>query len=200
MINTSLTRLEPSDCADKQGDKKLSKDLKRAYEIATEDHDLDFYKEMLQAHEDEMKEFAAEQARKVEAAEEKATKKAEKAEKAAEKADKDSKKKSRKSKGGDDDEMEVDDTEEKKPASKKRKKEADSEGEEPKPKKTPKVKASGKEPTSASAKKPKTKKVVAKPEVDGDDDSGDTQLSEADKLKKRQQTSKSVSRQLVDAC
>ena len=185
MVNTSITKLDPSECVVKEGDKKLTKDLKAAYEIAAEQHDLDHFKGMLKQHEDELREFAAEQAR-LEA--EKADADAAKAQKASEKAAKEPKKKSRKSKGGDDDdEMDVD--KEEKSTSKKRKKEADSEGEESKPKKTPKVKLNAKDSTPASTKKAKAKKVAPKPEV-SDDEEPARPLTEAERMEKREKLSR----------
>ncbi|KAF4552614.1 PWWP domain-containing protein [Elsinoe fawcettii] len=149
MVNTALTRLEPSEI-DLNSEKKMQPALKDAHRIASEGHDLEHFQSLLKQHEDEVKEIE-----KLER-EEAERKQAEKEEKAARKADKER----RKSKAGDDDAMDVD---EEKP-SKKRKKEAESEGEGPKPKKTPKVKLSAKDPKAESTKKSKPKKKAEKVE------------------------------------
>jgi len=151
MINTSLAKLNPAECVVDENNKKLSKDLKAAYKIAEEEHDLDYYKKMLSEHEKEMQNIAEEQAR-YEA--EIVAKEQEKADKAAKKLEDKPKSKSRKSKGAEDSEMDLDGSESKS-SSKKRKKEAESEG-EGKPKKTPKVKlAASKDQGTPSAKKSK---------------------------------------------
>lgn len=115
MPNTSLTRLDPAECEDTEK-KKLAVALKGAYKLATEGHDLDYFKDLLRQHDDEQRALEQEQR---EGAERKAAEAAEKAEKKAEKE-------RRKSKAGD--EMDVDSE---KP-SKKRKKDAGSDGEAPK--------------------------------------------------------------------
>lgn len=117
MINTALTRLEPSEI-DTSGEKKLQPALRDAHMIAAEGHDLDHFKDVLRQHENEVKELEREAREEAER----------KAAVAAEKAEKRIEKERRKSKAADDDAMDVD---EDKPA-KKRKKDAESEGEGPK--------------------------------------------------------------------
>lgn len=118
MVNTALTRLEPSECEGEDVEKKkLTAALRDAYRIASEGHDLDHFKGVLREHEKELQQYEDEQREK---AEKKAAEAAEKAEKKANKAQ-------RKSKAGDD----ADANEEGK-QSKKRKKEADSDGDGPK--------------------------------------------------------------------
>lgn len=118
MVNTALTRLEPSECeGDHVEKKKLTAALRDAYRIAAEAHDLDHFKGLLREHEKELQKFEDEQREKAE----------KKAAEAAEKAEKKAEKEKRKSKGGAD----ADTNEDGKP-SKKRKKEADSDGDGPK--------------------------------------------------------------------
>lgn len=133
MVNTAITPLDPSECAGKENDKKMSKDLKSAYEIAQQGHDLDHFREVLQQAQEELKEWMEQQAKlEAEQAEKAALKAKEKEDKEAAKESNKDKKKSRKSKGGEDDEMDVDAPEGEAKPSKKRKKDADSEGEAPK--------------------------------------------------------------------
>lgn len=188
MVNTALTRLDKEEL---EGAKtaKMSKALQEAYEIAKEDHDLDYFKKMLADYQQAAKEAEEERLQKEAEKEAAAAEKKEKAEKAkAEKATK----KSRKSNAGlDGDEMDVDATPK---SSKKRKKEADSEG-EGKPKKTPKsIKLSaGKTPNGESAKK-KSKKTVTKPKSEGEEDGPEAaeEITEAQKLERREKAGKST--------
>ncbi|KAK8205504.1 hypothetical protein M8818_004873 [Zalaria obscura] len=200
MVNTALTRLDKEEL---EGAKtaKMSKALQEAYEIAKEDHDLDYFKKMLADYQQAAKEAEEERLQKEAEKEAAAAEKKEKAEKAkAEKATK----KSRKSNAGlDGDEMDVDATPK---SSKKRKKEADSEG-EGKPKKTPKsIKLSaGKTPNGESAKK-KSKKTVTKPKSEGEEDGPEAaeEITEAQKLERREKADeefnfKKRSTELLDA-
>jgi len=124
MVNTALSKLVPSEC-ENAGDKKLISSLKSAYALAAEQHDLDYYKQLLREHEASIKQQIEEEAKLEEEAQ---AKEAAKAEKAATKE----KKTKRKSKGAEDD-MEVDEDAAAAPkSSKKRKKDAESEGEGPK--------------------------------------------------------------------
>lgn len=130
MVNTTLTKLQADDCVVNEKDKKMTKALQLAYTTAAEQHDLDYYKDMLKQFQEAMKDEAEEKRLKeVERAEAEA-KKAEKAEKSA--ADKDGKDKKarRKSKAAaGDDAMDVDEVDGEAKPSKKRKKDAESEGE-----------------------------------------------------------------------
>lgn len=111
--NTDLSELEPSACKD-VSEKGKSKTLLKAYEVASEGHDLQHFKDLLVQHE-----IALQQDE-----EEKAAKTAEKAAKA------DKKKRKSDAKVEEDVEMEdVDDAPKK--SSKKRKKDPESDDEEP---------------------------------------------------------------------
>ncbi|KAF2723217.1 hypothetical protein K431DRAFT_283019 [Polychaeton citri CBS 116435] len=162
MANIHLTPLDTEEIKEKPTS-KLSKSLKHAYELAAEDHELGYYKDLIKQFQDDEKAFLEEQARIQEQAEkDAATKAAEKAEEGETK-----KKKSRKSKGGSED-VEMANADAPK-SSKKRKKDTESDSEGSKPKKTPKVTKlnAPKTPngqTTASAKKSSSKprkKVVA---------------------------------------
>lgn len=155
-VNTDLMPLDMDDvkkqvAADEQG--KKSKALWEAWQVTSENHDLDYFKNLLMDHEKAVAKDAEERAAK-EA--EKAAKEAEKAEKAAKK----DKRKSKASAGDEDVKMDDDAVDAETPAkktSKKRKKEADSEADTPKTK----LKVNGpKTPSDASASKPK--KIPAK--------------------------------------
>lgn len=95
---------------------KKAKNLWEAWKVASEGHDLEYFKQLLMDHEKAM----------MEDAEERAAKEAEKAEKVAKKA-------KRKSKGGEDEDVEMEDaagssdSTSKKSSAKKRKKDADAE-------------------------------------------------------------------------
>ncbi|KAK8164419.1 hypothetical protein IWX90DRAFT_416191 [Phyllosticta citrichinensis] len=156
-VNTDLMPLDMDDvkkqvASDEQG--KRSKALWEAWQVTSENHDLDYFKNLLMDHEKAVAKDAEERAAK-EA--EKAAKEAEKAEKAAKK----DKRKSKASAGDEDVKMDDDAVDAETPAkktSKKRKKEAESEVDTPKPAKTPKtkLKVNGpKTPSDASASKPK---------------------------------------------
>jgi hypothetical protein len=128
---------------------KKSKILWEAYKVASEEHELQYFKEMLQQHDEEVQRRA----------EEDEAKEAAKAAKVAKKKAKDA--------AAVEADVEMEEAEETpakpKSASKKRKKEVDSEGEAPpKPAKTPKIKLNGpKEPAAEEA--PSTKKRASKP-------------------------------------
>ena len=131
LVNTGLTPLDPEECNSKTSG-KMTKALQEAYSIATEGHDIDYFKKILADHQEELARIEAEAQKKQEEAEAKAAAKAEKDAKAKEAAA-DKKKKPRKSavKGNDEEDVEMEDAEAPK-SSKKRKKEADSDGEGPK--------------------------------------------------------------------
>ena len=151
-VNTELAPLDMDDVKkvlEKEDRGKKSKDLWAAYQVAAENHDLAYFKNLLQDHEKNLQKIQ----------EELAAKEAEKAAKAA-------KKKAKEEKAAEEDvDMDgAEDTQPSKPksASKKRKKDAaEIEGETPKPAKTPKLKVNGpKETGGESAVK---KKSSAKP-------------------------------------
>ncbi|KAI4103453.1 MAG: hypothetical protein L6R37_003808 [Teloschistes peruensis] len=156
MPNTELTRLDPStiDPDNIKGKAKQPKQLTAAFAIASEQHDLKHFKEMLADHQRAVKEDAEAQA-------ERDTKKA-------------AAKGKRKSVDAgaapveDADEMEIDEDDdeepEPKPKSKKRKKEADSDAEE-KPAKTPKTSQKLKLSTPKTPAESSTKKKATKPKT-----------------------------------
>ncbi|SMR51380.1 unnamed protein product [Zymoseptoria tritici ST99CH_1E4] len=185
MNNTFLKPLNPEDCKNPKG--RMTKALLDAYRIASEDHELDYFKGILKQWQEE--EIAA---RNAEAAYE-AERLREEAEAAA--APKESgedvkpkKKVARKSKGADED-VEMEDADAAPKSSKKRKKAEESDPDAPKAKKTPKVMKlnAPKTPSEASAKKsskPK-KKVVTAPKAEPEDESK-PQLTEEEKLAQRE--------------
>ncbi|EKG22034.1 PWWP domain-containing protein [Macrophomina phaseolina MS6] len=130
-VNTELTPLNLDDvkaAVDKDEQGKKAKNLWEAWKVAAQGNDLDYFKKLLMDHEKAMAEDA----------EERAAKEAEKAEKAAKKA-------KRKSKGGEDEDVEMEDAagssdSASKKSAKKRKKDADAEADGEKPAKTPKTK------------------------------------------------------------
>ncbi|KAK6364884.1 hypothetical protein LTS17_011788 [Exophiala oligosperma] len=145
--NTDLTPLNPEDCKDVP-EKGKSKNLLAAYQVASEGHDIDFFKNMLNEHNAALQaDIDAKEARE--------------AEKAA-KADK----KKRKSEAKVDTDVEMGDAEAApKKSSKKRKKEADSDDEaSEKPAKTPKIKLTTSKTPKTEEKKPKEKASKAKSE------------------------------------
>ncbi|KAL1635556.1 hypothetical protein SLS56_001608 [Neofusicoccum ribis] len=153
-VNTELTRLDLSEvkeAVEKNEQGKKAKNLWEAWKVASEGHDLEYFKQLLMDHEKAM----------MEDAEERAAKEAEKAEKVAKKA-------KRKSKGGEDEDVEMEDaagssdSTSKKSSAKKRKKDADAEADGEKPAKTPKTKLKVNGPkTPAEASATKTKKTPA---------------------------------------
>ena len=113
--NTDLGDLNPEDCKD-VAEKGKAKSLIAAYHVASEGHDLQYFKTMLLEHAKAMEEDDAR-----------------KAELQAEKADKASKKKRKSVAKADDEDVDMDDAEdaaEVKKSSKKRKKAAESDDEE----------------------------------------------------------------------
>jgi hypothetical protein len=132
MVNTALTPLDPKECDDKPK-AKMTKALQNAYKLASEHHDIDYYKQMLQQWQVEEKKIAEEQAeyeaQQQKELEERLAREAEEAKEAEDEEAKDKKKKKapRKSKGGDED-VEMDGLEAPK-SSKKRKKDAESDAE-----------------------------------------------------------------------
>ncbi|KAI4260442.1 MAG: hypothetical protein LQ352_000304 [Teloschistes flavicans] len=152
MPNTELTPLDPStiDPDNIKGKAKQPKQLTAAFVIASEQHDLKHFKEMLADHQKAVKEDAEAQA-----------------ERDAKKAATKGKRKSVDAGAApaeDADEMDIDedDDEEPKPKSKKRKKEADSDTEE-KPAKTPKTSQKLKLTTPKTPAESSTKKKPPKP-------------------------------------
>ena len=128
MVNTSLTPLDPAECTETPSS-KMTKALQNAWKIASEDHDLDYFKGLLKTWQEEQaqieKEIREQEELDAVRAAEKAEKDAEEAAKATEEDSKPKKKsKSRKSTGGDED-VEMADADAPK-SSKKRKKEAES--------------------------------------------------------------------------
>ncbi|KAL2410816.1 hypothetical protein ABEF95_001954 [Exophiala dermatitidis] len=150
--NTDLTPLNPEECKD-VSEKGKSKSLLAAYEVAAENHDLQYFKDMLDEH-------AAAMQADIEARE------AREAEKAA-KSDK--KRRKSEAKVVDTEDVEMEDAEPApKKSSKKRKKEADSDDEESeKPAKTPKttkIKLTTSKTPKTEEKKPREKASKAKSE------------------------------------
>ncbi|EME79093.1 uncharacterized protein MYCFIDRAFT_198959 [Pseudocercospora fijiensis CIRAD86] len=210
MVNTALTPLEPEECL-KLPTTKMTKALQEAYQIASEGHDINYFKGILKLWQEEQEAFRIESERLAEEAERKAAEKAAKAEEdaaLAEEGEKKAKKKApRKSKAADEDVDMVDADAPK--STKKRKKETESDADAPKvsmtseaaidrrandlqPKKTPKVMKlnAPKTPNSteaASAKKSTSKpkkKVVSAPKAEDDDEK--PQMTEAERLAQRE--------------
>lgn len=130
MVNTSLTPLDPEDCKDPPNS-KMTNALKKAWVIASEQHDLAYFKGILKTWQEEQaqieQELREQEEKEAEERERKAQKAAEDAAKAAqEDAQPKKKAKSRKSKGGDGD-VEMEDADAPK-SSKKRKTEGDADG------------------------------------------------------------------------
>jgi len=187
MNNTLLTPLDPEECKTLPNP-KMTKALQSAYKIASENHDLDYFKELLSTWQTEV-----EAIRKAEA-EADAEYERLQAEQAAQEdeaggeavAEKPKKKAARKSKGGDD--ATPDDAPK---STKKRKATEASEEEAPKAKKTPKVtKLNGpKTPSEASAKKEKKpkKKVVSAPKAEEPDETK-PELTAEEKLQQREKS------------
>ncbi|KAL1990268.1 hypothetical protein VTN49DRAFT_6107 [Thermomyces lanuginosus] len=160
MPNTDLTPLDPEQCKNIP-EKGKQKQLIAAYKIAAENHDLQYFKNLLAEHQRAVQQEAEE--REAEAAR-KAAQKAEKEARAAEK------KKKRKSTADTDVEMADAEEEDKKSKSKKRKKEAESDAEEEKPPKTPKTTqklklTTPKEPPASEKSKASAKKKGGKKEA-----------------------------------
>ncbi len=131
MVNTSLEPLEPEQCKELPKT-KMTKALQNAWKIASENHDLDYFKSILKTWQEEEatieKEVREEEERLRKEAEERAIQEAADAEMAeAEEPQAKKKAKSRKSKGGDDD-VDMEDADAPK-SSKKRKKDGDSDAE-----------------------------------------------------------------------
>jgi hypothetical protein len=123
MINTNLTPLDPEDC--KTTTSKMSKALLNAYEVASENHDLQYFKDILMQWQEENEAIAKANAEAEAEAEAAAKAAAEESSK-----EKPKKKPARKSKAADEEE---DATEAKAPkSSKKRKNDAGSEADTPK--------------------------------------------------------------------
>lgn len=113
-----MAELDISTCKD-VSEKGKTKQLISAYEVASENHDLDYFKEMLIAHEAAIQQDEDNKAAKI-------------AEKEAQKAAKKADKKKRKSEVKVDEDVEMEDVDEApKKTTKKRKKEPESDDEEP---------------------------------------------------------------------
>ncbi|KAJ5971162.1 uncharacterized protein N7479_001080 [Penicillium vulpinum] len=177
--NTSLTPLNPADCKE-ISEKNKSKSLINAYKVASEGHNLQYFKKLLNDHQAAIDQEEAEL-------------EAQEAEKAAAKAAKEAKKGKRKSKGADTDvEMEdVEDSKKSKASSKKRKKDVETDAEVEKPAKTPKSNTKlklttpkaptgevGKKTPASKAKKAPAKKGKAAPATSEEGDSADAKESE----------------------
>lgn len=128
MVNTNLTPLDPEECKTLPKS-KMTKALTSAWQLASENHNLEYFKNILKiwqeeqaAIEKEIREQEEEEARRAEERAAQAEKDA-----AAAEAEGGKKKKSRKSKGGDDD-VDMEDADAPK-SGKKRKKETESDGE-----------------------------------------------------------------------
>lgn len=131
MVNTSLTPLDPEECKTLP-QSKMTKDLKSAYQVAAENHDLQYFKSLLRQFQEEQEIFEREQAEAAAEAERLEAERAAQAEKDAEEgASKPKKKAPRKSKAADED-IEMEDADVPK-SSKKRKSAADSDGEKVSP-------------------------------------------------------------------
>ncbi|EXJ80677.1 hypothetical protein A1O3_06961 [Capronia epimyces CBS 606.96] len=149
--NTDLTPLNPDDCKD-VAEKGKAKSLLAAYQVAAENHDLEYFKAMLDDHAAALQaEIEAKEARE------------------AEKAAKVDKKKRKSEAKVETEDVEMEDAEAApKKSSKKRKKEADSEDEESeKPAKTPKttkIKLTTSKTPKTEEKKPKEKATKARSE------------------------------------
>ncbi|KAF2164394.1 hypothetical protein M409DRAFT_25272 [Zasmidium cellare ATCC 36951] len=190
MVNTALTPLDPEECKT-MPQSKMTKALQNAYKVASENHDLQYFKDILKQFQEEEELFQRQQAEALAEAERIEAERAAQAEKDAEEgasAPKTKKKAPRKSKAADED-VEMEDADVPK-SSKKRKSAADSDGE--KPKKTPRVtklnapktpngEASGSKKSSAKPKK----KVVTAPKVEEEDETK-PQMSEEEKLAARE--------------
>ncbi|KAJ5193035.1 hypothetical protein N7449_009177 [Penicillium cf. viridicatum] len=178
VLNTNLTPLDPAECKNIAENNK-SRSLVNAYKVASEGHNLQYFKKLLNEHQAAIDQEEAEF-------------EAQEAEKAAAKAAKEAKKGKRKSKGAETDvEMEdADDSKKSKAPSKKRKKDVETDAEAEKPAKTPKSNTklkltTPKAPAEDTGKKTpsKTKKAPAKkgkaaPAVSDEGDSADAKESE----------------------
>lgn len=216
MVNTALTPLDPSECA-KPPTGKMAKALKGAYDIAAENHGLDYYKDLLKVWQEEEESIQRQQealdAENARLAEEQA-KEAEQDAKSEAAKEKPKKKAARKSKAADED-VDMEDAEPPK-SSKKRKKDADSDAEGPQvsfskhtasssallftdtsqQKKTPKITKLNAPKTpngeaSTSVKKPAAKpkrKVVAAPKEAEEESESKPEISAEERLMNRERT------------
>lgn len=130
MVNTSLTPLTPEEC-EAPTNAKMTKALKDAYKIASENHDLEHFKGILKTWQEEQALIEKELREQEEEAALEQERKAQAAAEAAKKGDTEGKppkkSKARKSKGGDDD-VDMEDADAPPKSSKKRKNESDAEG------------------------------------------------------------------------
>ncbi|KAI2724053.1 hypothetical protein CBS147318_984 [Penicillium roqueforti] len=177
--NTNLTPLDPTEYKN-ISEKNKTKSLINAYKVASEGHNLQYFKKLLNDHQAAIDQEEAEL-------------EAQEAEKEAAKAAKEAKKGKRKSKGAETDvEMEdADDSKKSKAPSKKRKKDAETDAEAEKPAKTPKsntklklttpkapTEDTGKKTPASKTKKAPAKKAKAAPVASDEGDSADAKESE----------------------
>lgn len=138
MNNTLLTPLDPEECKTLPNS-KMTKALQEAYKVASENHDLDYFKDLLSTWMTEMEAIRKLEAEELEAIEALEAEQAlhaasgEAGDEAA--AAKPKKKPARKSKGADDD-LAMDDADAAPKSTKKRKKADESEGDAPKASRT----------------------------------------------------------------
>ncbi|KAI5366441.1 Putative PWWP domain-containing protein [Septoria linicola] len=186
MVNTSLTPLEPEECLTLPKT-KMTKALQEAYKVASEGHDIDFFKDVLRQHQQELEAIVQAQVEYEERLAAEAAARAEAAENGEDVTTKDKAKKKapRKNKAADED-VDMEDADAPK-STKKRKKADESDADAPKPKKTPKVTKLNAPKTpngDASAKKSKPKKkVVSAPKSDEEEK---PQMTEEERLAQRE--------------
>lgn len=123
MVNTSLTPLDPEECKTLP-QSKMTKALQNAYKIASENHDLQYFKDILKQFQEEEELLARQQAEAQAELERIEAERTAQAERDAEEGASKPKKKARKSKAADED-VEMQDADAPK-SSKKRKSAADS--------------------------------------------------------------------------
>lgn len=184
MVNTSLTPLDPDEC-NTLPKAKMTKALAEAYKVAAEGHDIDYFKDLLRQHQQDMERILQQQAEDEERRAAEAAARAEAAEND-EAAPKEKKKKGpRKSKAADED-IEMEDADA--PKSTKKRKKVDDSDADAKPKKTPKVtklngpKTPNGDASTAKKSKPK-KKVVSAPKSDEEEK---PQMTDEERLAQRE--------------
>lgn len=208
MVNTNLSPLDPEECKTSPS-AKMTKALRQAWQLASENHGIDFYHDVLKQWQVEQADLErAQRERDEKAAQEAEERAAREAEEAAKEAEEEAKpkKKARKSKGGDGD-VEMEDADAPK-SSKKRKKDAESDAEGGKvsrrpsnpcssmltsrqPKKTPKVtklnapKTPNGEASSAKKSASKSKKKLVQAPKD-DEEEEKPQMTEAERMAQRE--------------
>ncbi|KAF2118595.1 hypothetical protein BDV96DRAFT_488929 [Lophiotrema nucula] len=180
-VNTDLIPFDIDDVkrdVEAGNQNKKSKLLWDAFQIAAEEHDLEWFKDMLKSHEEAILADAEQkEAKKLEKTEKKAAKEKRKSAAAAD----------------EDEDVEMEDAEGEGTASakksKKRKKSAESEGESEKPTKTPKVKLTQK-PKEASATKSKKESKPKKSKDKSGSEEGESAKPEEKPLTEEQQREK----------